>query len=157
MATGKKRELTGTERIFARGVAEGKTLAESYRIAVDRDEITAGMKVNASKMNKRPWVQEQVRRLRDGFQIHDLDSVGQAWSDLLNLLKAAEGSQNYSAAANLMRQRLTGLGALETRLRVTNAIDDNQLIDTLSGGDEAKRQTLLELLGADSFDSTTKH
>ena len=49
----------------------------------------------------------------------DVDSVGQAFDDLLRLLAKAEADGNLTAAANLMRQRLQAHGILRDRVAFT--------------------------------------
>jgi len=154
----RSKNITPLERKFARGLAMGISQGEAMRRARDADDLTPSIRAYASKVAKRPMVRELVERLQANLRIADLDSVGEAWSDLRNVMKKAEDKENYNAVASLMRQRLTGLGALETKLNITGHIDDKTLLERLTGGDKDKIEALSQMLTPDTFeDEETKH
>ena len=92
-------------------------------------------------------------------KVEDIDSVGQAFDDLLRLLAKAEADGNLTAAANLMRQRLQAHGILRDRVTFTleEQTSDADLIERLAGDDPAKAAALAKVLGAPDTFGETRH
>ena len=93
-------------------------------------------------------MQARVETLLRAARVEDIDSVGQAFDDLLRLLAKAEADGNLTAAANLMRQRLQAHGILRDRVAFTleEQTSDADLIEQLSGGDAKKATESLHVL-----------
>ncbi len=148
--------LSPKEMQFAVGLAKGLNQANAYRAAFNPKPTTTAESINvsASRLAKNPNVQLRVSALLAEMRIKDIDSVGEAWKELLELVKEARDKENFNAAAALMRTRLTGLGALQTRLHVTqsNTMSDEALVQRLSGGDEHVAKLLHAIIGSDAFD-----
>lgn len=142
-------------RVFARHLAMGATQADAYRAAYGRDKGVNdnSTKVSACKLARRPEIQARVAELLKESKVTDLDSVGEAWSDLRNLYKTTVDKEQFTAASSLMRQRLQGLGALKDNLTIqTDNVSDDYIIDRLSQGDPDKAAMLKAIVGQDSFD-----
>ena len=148
--------LTPQQEAFAVALAKGYSQSDAYRAAYNVKPTTTAesVHVSASRMAKRPNVQSRVRQLLSESRIADIDNMGQAWRDLLDIYQEARDEKNYNAAAQLMRQRLTGLGALQQHLTITHrdSMSDEQVIKRLAGDDEKKAAVLRSIIGTDSFD-----
>ncbi len=139
--------------------AQGLSQSEAYRRAFDVKRMKPGsIWTKASMLFGRVEVAGRVEALLRAARVEDIDSVGQAFDDLLRLLAKAEAEGNLTAAANLMRQRLQAHGILRDRVAFTleEQTSDADLIEQLSGGDVKKAAVLRTILGAsDGFD--TRH
>ena len=147
--------LTPQQEAFAVALATGYSQADAYRHAVNVRPGTkdSSIHVSACKMAADPNVRQRVHQLLSEARIVDIDNVGQAWRDLLDVLQEARDEKNFTAVAALLRQRLTGLGALQHHLHVTqhNSMSDEQIVNRLAGGDESIAVALRAILGTDSF------
>ena len=139
--------------------ATGLSQAEAWRQAFNRPRVKPQTAwVEASKVFAKPNVCQRVDALLRAAKVEDLDSIGQAVDDLLQLITKCVEEGNLTAAANLMRQRLQVHGALRDRLLITpeERASDADLIERLAGDDPAKAAVLRQVLGApDGFD--TRH
>ena len=139
--------------------ATGMSQAEAWRQAFNRPRVKPQTAwTEASKVFARPNVRQRVDALLRAAKPEDLDSIGQAVDDLLQLITKCVEEGNLTAAANLMRQRLQVHGALRDRLLITPEArtSDADLIEQLSEGDPAKGAALRQVLGAaEGFD--TRH
>ena len=139
--------------------AQGLSQSEAWRRAFNKPRVKPSTAWNkASKLFNRSEVQARVETLLRAARVEDIDSVGQAFDDLLRLLAKAEDEGNLTAAANLMRQRLQAHGILRDRVAFTleEQTSDADLIEQLSGGDVKKAAALRTILGApEGFD--TRH
>ena len=148
--------LTPQQERFAVALAKGLSQADAYRSAYRLKPQTTAESVYAaaSRVAKDPQVKSRVRQILSEARIVDIDNVGQAWRDLLDVLQEARDEKNFTAVAALLRQRLTGLGALQHHLHVTqhSSMSDEQLVKRLAGDDESIAIALRAILGADSFD-----
>ena len=159
---GKRIELDGLtpeESAAAALRAQGLSQVESYRRAFDVKRMKPKtVYEKSSKLFAKPAMQARVETLLRAARVEDIDSVGQAFDDLLRLLTKAEDAGNLTAAANLMRQRLQAHGVLRDRVAFTleEQTSDADLIEQLSGGDVKKAAALRTILGApEGFD--TRH
>ncbi len=100
-----------------------------------------------------------METLLKAARIEDIDSVGQAFDDLLRLLVKAEDEGNLTAAANLMRQRLQAHGILRDRVAFTleEQTSDADLLERLAGDDPVKLAALQTILGAPEGFEETRH
>ena len=133
---------------------------ESYRRAFDVKRMKPKtVYEKSSKLFAKPVMQTRVEALLRAARIEDIDSVGQAFDDLLRLLAKAEEDGNLTAAANLMRQRLQAHGILRDRVAFTleEQTSDADLIEQLSGGDAKKAAVLRTMLGAPDGFGETRH
>ena len=148
--------LTPQQEAFAMALVKGLSQADAYRAAYNVKPTTAAESVycSASRLAKDPHVQSRLRVLLKESRIADLDSVGEAWDHLLKLIAKAEDEGNMTAVAALMRQRLTGLGALKHDITITHRdrLSDEQIVKRLAGDDERKAAMLRSIIGTDSFD-----
>ena len=139
--------------------AQGLSQSEAYRRAFDVKRMKTGsIWTKASMLFGRVEVVCRVEALLRAARVEDIDSVGQAFDDLLRLLTKAEDEGNLTAAANLMRQRLQAHGILRDRVAFTleERTSDEALLERLAGDDPAKLAALRVILGApDGFD--TRH
>ena len=149
--------LTVVERKFARLRASGVPQGEAMRQAKDADEMTSSLSSYACTVEKRAIVQAQIASLKKNYAIADLDSVGEAWSDLRALLDKSTDKENYNAAAALMRQRLQGLGALKDHVTIVSQTTDKALIERMTDGNTDKAAELRKLLQTDTFDDDSIH
>ena len=153
--------LTPQQEAFAVARAKGYSQADAYRLAVNVRPTTkdTSIHVNACKMAADHNVKQRVRVLLSESRIADLDSVGEAWDHLLKLIDKAEDEGNMTAVAALMRQRLTGLGAMKHDITITHRdmLSDGQIIKRLAGDDERKAAVLRSIVGSDSFDEPVRH
>ncbi len=136
--------------------AQGLSQSAAYRRAFNVNRIKPETVWNkASKLFSRSEVQARVGTLLRAARVEDIDSVGQAFDDLLRLLTKAEDEGNLTAAANLMRQRLQAHGILRDRVAFTleEQTSDADLLERLAGDDPAKLAALQTILGApEGFD-----
>ncbi len=137
--------------------AQGLTQADAYRQAfgVKRAKQKSVIE-RASRVFAKDNMKSRVRELLKAARVEDIDSVGQAFDDLLRLLAKAETDGNWTAAANLMRQRLQAHGILRDRVAFTleQQASDDDLIKSLAGDDPAKLAALRTILGApNTFDT----
>ena len=150
--------LTPEESNAARLRAQGLSQVESYRRAFDVQRMKPKtVYEKSSKLFAKPAMQTRVEALLRDARIEDIDSVGQAFDDLLRLLAKAETEGNLTAAANLMRQRLQAHGILRDRVAFTleEQTSDTDLLKHLAGDDPTKLAALQTILGAaDTFGST---
>ncbi len=140
--------------------AQGLSQAEAWRQAFNRPRVKPQTAwTEASKVFTRPNVSQRVSELLRAARVEDIDSVGQAFDDLLRLLVKAEDEGNLTAAANLMRQRLQAHGILRDRVAFTleEQTSDADLIEQLSGGDVKKAAALRTILGAPEGFEETRH
>ncbi len=140
--------------------ATGMSQAEAWRQALNRPRVKPQTAwTEASKVFSRPNVSQRVSELLRAARVEDIDSVGQAFDDLLRLLVKAEDEGNLTAAANLMRQRLQAHGILRDRVAFTleEQTSDADLIEQLSGGDVKKAAVLRTILGAPEGFEETRH
>ncbi len=140
--------------------AQGLSQSDAYRRAFNVKRIKPETVWNkASKLFSRSEVQARVETLLKAARVEDIDSVGQAFDDLLRLLVKAEDEGNLTAAANLMRQRLQAHGILRDRVAFTleEQTSDADLIEQLSGGDVKKAVALRTILGAPESFLETRH
>ncbi len=158
---GKRVELDGLtpeESNAAKLRAQGLSQVESYRRAFDVKRMKPKtVYEKSSKLFAKPAMQTRVETLLRAARVEDIDSVGQAFDDLLRLLAKAETEGNLTAAANLMRQRLQAHGILRDRVTFTleEQTSDADLIERLAGDDPAKLAALRVILGApDGFEET---
>jgi hypothetical protein len=153
--------LTPQQEAFTVGLAKGYSQSDAYRSAYNVKPTTTAesVHVSASRMAKRPNVQSRVRQLLSEVRIADIDNVGQAWRDLLDIYEDARDEKNYNAAAQLMRQRLTGLGALKHDFPITHhrTLTDEQIVKRLAGDDERMAAMLRSIIVPDSFDEPVRH
>ena len=157
---GKRVELDGLtpeESNAAKLRAQGLSQVESYRRAFDVKRMKPKtVYEKSSKLFAKPAMQTRVETLLRAARVEDIDSVGQAFDDLLRLLAKAETDGNWTAAANLMRQRLQAHGILRDRVAVTleEQASDDDLLERLAGDDPAKLAALQVILGApNTFDT----
>ncbi len=136
--------------------ATGMSQAEAWRQAFNRPRVKPQTAwTEASKVFSRPNVSQRVDALLRAAKVEDLDSIGQAVDDLLQLITKCVEEGNLTAAANLMRQRLQVHGILRDRVAFTleEQTSDADLIDALAAGDGHKREMLRAIVGAgESFD-----
>ncbi len=140
--------------------ATGMSQAEAWRRAFNRPRVKPQTAwTEASKVFSRPNVSQRVSDLLRAARIEDIDSVGQAFDDLLRLLAKAETEGNLTAAANLMRQRLQAHGILRDRVAFTleETTSDADLLKQLAGDDPAKLAALQQILGAKEGFEETRH
>ena len=140
--------------------AQGLSQSEAYRRAFDVKRMKPGsIWTKASMLFGRVEVVCRVEALLRAARIEDIDSVGQAFDDLLRLLAKAETDGNLTAAANFMRQRLQAHGILRDRVAFTleEQTSDADLIERLAGDDPAKLAALRVILGAPDGFEETKH
>ncbi len=138
--------------------ATGLSQSDAYRRAFNVKRIKPETVWNkASKLFSRSEVQARVGTLLKAARVEDIDSVGQAFDDLLRLLVKAEDEVNLTAAANLMRQRLQAHGILRDRVAFTleEQTSDADLLERLAGDDPAQLAVAQRMLGsADGFEET---
>lgn len=153
--------LTPQQEAFAVALAKGLSQADAYRQAVNVRPSTkdTSIHVNACKMAANHNVKQRVRQILSEARVADIDNVGQAWRDLLDLLEEARKEKNYTAVAAFMRQRLTGLGTLQHKLTVTHesTLSDTELVRRLVGNDAEKAEILRSVLTPDSFEEESVH
>ncbi len=140
--------------------ATGLSQSAAYRRAFNVKRIKPETVWNkASKLFGRSEVQARVETLLRAARVEDIDSVGQAFDDLLRLLAKAEADGNLTAAANLMRQRLQAHGILRDRVAFTleEQTSDADLLKSLAGDDPAKLAVLQTILGAPEGFEETRH
>ena len=140
--------------------AQGLSQSEAYRRAFDVKRMKpASIWTKASMLFGRVEVVCRVETLLKAARIEDIDSVGQAFDDLLRLLVKAEMEGNLTAAANLMRQRLQAHGILRDRVAFTleDPTSDEELLRRLAGDDPAKAAALAKVLGAPGRFDETRH
>ncbi len=140
--------------------AQGLSQSEAYRRAFDVKRMKPGsIWTKASMLFGRVEVVCRVEALLRAARIEDIDSVGQAFDDLLRLLAKAEADGNLTAAANLMRQRLQAHGILRDRVAFTleEKTSDADLLERLAGDDPAKLAVLKKMLGAPDGFGQTQH
>ena len=156
-----KKTLNARERYFCQFLARGVGQGVAWQRAIEADtgeikELTNSLRSQASQKAKQPWIVEHLERLLDNAAVTDIDSIGQAYNDMRDLLKKAENKENYNAAAQLTRLRLQAIGALKNEVYVQSSIDDKILIDRLANGDPVKIAALKEMLTPDSFEEETE-
>ncbi len=160
---GKRVELDGLtpeESNAAKLRAQGLSQVESYRRAFDVKRMKPKtVYEKSSKLFAKPAMQARVETLLRSARVEDIDSVGQAFDDLLRLLVKAEDEGNLTAAANLMRQRLQAHGILRDRVAFTleEQTSDADLIERLAGDDPAKIAALRVILGTPDTFGETRH
>jgi hypothetical protein len=140
--------------------ATGMSQAKAWRQAFNRPRVKPQTAwTEASKVFSRPNVSQRVSELLRAARVEDIDSVGQAFDDLLRLLAKAEDDGNLTAAANLMRQRLQAHGILRDRVAFTleEQTSDADLLKLLAGDDPAKLAALQTILGAPEGFEETRH
>ena len=140
--------------------ATGLSQSDAYRRAFNVKRIKPETVWNkASKLFSRSEVQARVGTLLKAARVEDIDSVGQAFDDLLRLLVKAEDEGNLTAAANLMRQRLQAHGILRDRVAFTleEQTSDADLLKSLAGDDPSKLAALQTVLGAPEGFAETRH
>ena len=148
--------LTARERQFCRNLCKGMTQLAAYRAAgygKRANDTTA--KAKASRMAGRDIVRATVAEMLQASGVKDLDSVGQAFSDLLQDIASARAQENWTAVAALTRQRLQVLGMLTDRMSVTveNSASDSELAARLAGDDPERQRLIASMLGKSSFDA----
>ena len=144
----------------ARLRATGLSQSDAWRRAFNKSRVKPEtVWPAASKLFAKPKVQLRVEALLRAARVEDIDSVGQAFDDLLRLLAKAEDEGNLTAAANLMRQRLQAHGILRDRVAVTleEQTSDADLLKSLAGDDPAKLAALQTILGAPEGFAETRH
>ncbi len=152
--------LTPQESQAAVRSATGMSQAEAWRQPYNRTRVKPQTAwTEASTWFARPNVRQRVDALLRAAKPEDLDSIGQAVDDLLQLFTKCVEVGNLTAAANLMRQRLQVHGALRDRLLITPEArtSDADLIEQLSGGDVKKAAALRTILGAPDTFGETRH
>ncbi len=152
--------LTPEESNAAKLRAQGLSQVESYRRAFDVKRMKPKtVYEKSSKLFAKPAMQTRVEALLRDAKVEDLDSIGQAVDDLLQLITKCVEEGNLTAAANLMRQRLQVHGALRDRLLITpeEQASDADLIERLAGDDPAKAAALRQVLGAKEGFDLTRH
>ena len=140
--------------------AQGLSQSEAYRRAFDVKRMKPeSIWTRASMLFGRVEVVCRVTTLLKAARVEDIDSVGQAFDDLLRLLTKAETEGNLTAAANLMRQRLQAHGILRDRVAFTleETTSDADLLKSLAGDDPAKLAVLQTILGAPDTFGETRH
>ena len=124
----KRKQLTGKQQAFARGVAQGLSLSDAYREAYEVKTMRpASIRVEASKLMQHPEVALMVDRLRaaqDAATVHmvvsDRDRI---LSRLRTLLEAPEGTPAESIS--IKAEHLLGqtLGMYQKRVEVDDKRD----------------------------------
>ena len=87
-------------------------------------------------------------------RVQDIDSVGQAYTDLLSDMASAREAKNWTALAAFTRTRAQILGMVKEGLHVSfeASLSDDQLIKALAAGDSNKDAVLRTMLGtSDGF------
>lgn len=146
--------LTPAQDRFCTLLARGIPQIQAYRqagFAKRAKDETAAPK--ACLLAKQPKVQARIAELLKASGVADLDSVGQAYSDLLRVMTKAEAEGNMTAYAALSRQRLQVLGMLRDNVSLTveNSSSDSDLIQRLAAGDPAMALQLERLVGSKGF------
>lgn len=146
--------LTAAQDKFCTLLCKGVPQIHAFRQAGMGKRLSDSHAANkASDLAKRPDIQRRCAELLAASAVADLDSVGQAYADLLRVMATAEREGNLTAYAALARQRLQVLGMLRDNVSLTleNSSADQQLLDRLAAGDPAVRLALEQAIGRRGF------
>jgi hypothetical protein len=150
--------LTPKEERAAALRARGYSQADAYRATHNVSRATAKtIHEKASRLFARKEIRARVRDILREARIEDIDSIGQAFSDILDDIQAAREARNWAAVMAGQRLRAQVHGMLIQKVRIEDNTSDEELIRRLSGGDPAKAAVLYEILGAgNSFDDAAE-
>ncbi len=165
MANRDRHGLTKKQRVFAAGLAQGKTQADAYRAAklaidpLDDSDLTKGQRATATKWAKLTKVQDHIEKLSSAMTMSDIDDQATAYRALLDIQRDARADKNHNAAVQAQRLRMQAMQMLDQKIVVSQQMDDELLLDRLANGNPAVKSQLQTLLTPDTFedDTETKH
>ncbi|MQA65025.1 MAG: hypothetical protein GEU76_03855 [Alphaproteobacteria bacterium] len=136
---------------FAVLLAKGLNQADAYRGSHNCDGLTnQRIGERASKLAARGPIKARVRALLRQAKVSDLDSVGQAFKDILKDIEEARQAKNWTAVAQMSRLRVQCHGMILDKgmiLSPTADMTDAQLITRIAGGDEELAARIKFILG----------
>jgi hypothetical protein len=136
---------------FAVLLAKGLNQTEAYRESHNTEGLTnQRISERASKLAARGPIKARVRELLRQAKVSDIDSVGQAFNDILKDIEEARQAKNWTAVAQLSRLRVQCHGMILDKgmiLAPGSDMTDAQLIARIAGGDEEVAARLRFVLG----------
>lgn len=145
--------LTARERIFAELMCKGMRPKDAYRQAGFAKRATEKQATNnaAAKAQQPAIVAHMAGWLRQA-RISDIDSPGEAVSDVKQAFYKAIDMDNLTAAAALGRLRFQANGIAEkTSITIEATFSDVDLLRRIAGDDEQKVGLLKSLLSTETF------
>ena len=149
-------ELNGKEAEFARLLAIGHSQSDAFRLSHDVKRMTdKTVHEKASRLAAKSEIKARKRELLQESRISDIESVGQAYQQLLEDMQAARDKDNHTALASYTRTKFGSQGMMKDHLTVApeKFETDEQLIARLSGGDAHLATMLRAIIGKDTFGS----
>jgi hypothetical protein len=140
--------------------AQGWTQADAYRQAFDIKRAKQKTIIEkASRLFAKSNMKARVRELLKAARVTDIESVGEAFSTMLEDMQAARFDGNHNAVAQFSRLKLQAHGALRDKVSMTieERASDLDLIQRLAAGDPQKGAALRVLLGASDSFGETRH
>ena len=143
-------DLKPADERFAALLAQCLAQTEAYRKSHACEGIAPQtIAERASRLAAKPQVKARVQALLREAKVPDLDSIGEAYKDLLNDIDGARAAKNWTALATMHRIRLQVLGMLKDTVNVTieQRMSDDELIRRLADGDQDKAALLRQMMG----------
>ena len=147
-------ELKPIDAEAARLYACGKSQSEAYRLTHPGSRAKPeAIRVSASRLFDKASVKLRVQELIDAARIHDIETVGQAYRQLLEDMQTARDKGNDTALASYTKTKFQAQGIMRETVLVgaEKSESDDELIARLSGGDPHKATMLRAIIGKDSF------
>ncbi len=148
-------ELDPKEAKFCVLRASGHNQSDAYRIAWDckraKPESVHRM---AHRIAQRVHVKSRIRELLREARITDIETVGQAYEQLLEDMQTAREQGNATALSSFTKCKFSALGLSRSEhvlVSPEKSETDAQLIARLAQGDEKRATLLRALIGKDSF------
>ncbi len=149
-------EMDPKEARFCALRASGHSQSDAYRIAWDckraKPESVHRM---AHRIAQRVHVKSRIRELLREARITDIETVGQAYEQLLSDMQTAREQGNATALSSFTKCKFQALGLSRSEhvlVSPEKSESDDALVARLAQGDEKKAALLRQLLGKDSFE-----
>ena len=147
-------EMDPKEAKFCVLRASGYNQSDAYRVAWGRTQAKPeSIHRMAHRVAQRVHVKSRIRELLREARVNDIETVGEAYNQLLEDMQTAREQNNATALASFTKTKFQAQGMMREHLVVSGekSETDDELIARLAQGDEHRARRLREIIGKDSF------
>ncbi len=148
-------EMDPKEARFCVLRACGHSQSDAFRIAWGRTRAKPeSIHRMAHRVGQRVHVKSRIRELLREARITDIETVGQAYEQLLSDMQTAREQGNATALSSFTKCKFSALGLSRSEhvlVSPEKSESDDALVARLAQGDEHKATMLRALIGKDTF------